>query len=221
MLCSVTYAQNPIVFEAEYQVAWKGWTCGIMQSQLLQNEDGSYQYTQTLKSSLFFYPFLQTEKSQFSIEQGQIVCQQYEIFREGIEGPCYTVLFGNDYMEIAVAGEDDLFHYAVSAAPVHDKLVTQLVLIRQILTDTTPGNRTVCFIDPSGIHHRTYTLNIQDQALIFSSAYGHKSSSFTLDPKKRYLPTLFQQYRHGHLVFTGDLVDAKFGPAWDNFLSAT
>ncbi len=191
-----------------------------MHSQLWHNDDNSYRYTQKLKSSVFFLPFTQIEESDFYLQDGQIVCQKYHVQREGLDGPCYTVVFGERFMEVAVVGQDDLSHYEMPEGPIHDKLVTQLVLIRQIIGDSAPGDRTVCFVDPKGIHERVYTLHNQDEILVFRSDYGNKSSAFTLDPKRRYLPVLFEQYRHGSLILTGELQDCQFGTAWDDFLGS-
>ncbi len=219
LLVSIS-AKDRLVFEAQYNVAWKGWSCGSMYSQLWQHDDLSYYYSQTLKSALFFYPFIQKEESHFQLKNGEIVCQRYEIYKEGMDGPCYTVLFHDRYMEVSVSGKDDLFHYAMENEAVHDKLVTQLVLIRKILDNSNPGDRTVLFVDPEGVHYRTYSLHIQDEELIFKSDYRYKTSTFTLDPSRRYLPVLFEQYRHGALFLTGKMVNAKFGSAWDDFLES-
>jgi len=218
-ICTLAWAKDTLVFDAKYDVAWKGWKCGCMHSQLWQKEDSSYFYTQSLKSSLFFLSFEQSEESQFSIIDGKIECKKYHVQRQGFDGPSYTVLFYPHNVEIFFTGNDDLTHYDLKGELVYDKLVTQLVLIRDILKNNAPGDRTVCFIDPDGVHHRTYKLDSDGRAFKFRSDYGTKSSAFTLDPKRRYIPIIFEQYRHGSLTLTGELINSSFGIGWDNFLA--
>ncbi len=218
-ITSVLSADNTVVFEAKYDVSWKGWNCGSMHSQLWQKEDLSYVYQQHLKSTLFFLSFDQKEESAFFITNGNIDCKKYQITRQGIEGPSYTVLFYPENIEVHYEGYDDLVHYKRTGKPFYDKLVMQLVLIRDILKNNAPGDRTVSFIDISGEHDRTYKLTIHEDVFTFQSHYGEKSSAFTLDPKRRYLPTMFEQYRHGSLALKGELVDASFGIGWDAFIT--
>lgn len=190
-----------------------------MQSELKYLEEtDNYVYRQHLESHIFFYPFSQIEESYFSLDKGQIRCQKYSIDRSGVEGPSYTVDFKENNIHVHFKDSAEDISYEPQKNPVYDKLITQMVLIRSVLQNQEEGERVIFFIDPKGIHHRVYDLvNDPEKGIVFESSYGVKSSSFVLDPNKRYLPTLFEQYRHGSLVFTGSLTSAAFGPGWDVF----
>lgn len=219
LLAIPVYAQDQLVFKTTYDVSWKGWKCGTMQSELTYlKETDNYLYRQHLESHIFFYPFSQIEESYFALQNGHISCQQYSINRSGVEGPSYTVDFKEDHIHVRFKDSDEERCYELQKHPVYDKLITQMVLIRSVLQNKLEGERVICFIDPKGIHHRVYDLvHHPEKGMVFESNYGVKSSSFVLDPNRRYLPTLFEQYRHGNLIFTGSLTSAVFGPGWDLF----
>lgn len=216
---TMAIAEDLLVFEASYDVYWKGWSCGAMHAQLWKRDDHSYCYTQDLRSTLFFYSFSQKEESVFYIKGGKIVSHEYRIDKDGVDGPSYIAMFEGNHVDILLPGVDDILHYPIATNDVYDKLVTQLVLIRNIQTNNSFGDRTVCFADPSGLHYRTYSLEKSSQGICFKSNYGNKSSSFILDPNRRYIPVSFEQYRHGELTLTGKVVETSFGKGWDDFLA--
>jgi len=208
-------SKESIIFQATYEVEWKGWRCGEMTSTLHQLSDGTYQYIQDLRSLIFFYPFEQKEQSDFVIDSHTFKSQKYKMERSGMDGKSYLIEFETDSARI----NDGEVYYKIPITPTaHDKLITQLILIRDVCKNPTSGPRTVTFVEPDGIHVRTYELTVDEKGYRFQSDYGHKSSAFILDPNLQFVPTYFEQFRHGNLVLTGHLINYNFGEKWEHFV---
>lgn len=206
-----------VLFDAQYDIYWRGWLCGSMQATLKELAPGNYHYRQHLISRLFFYPFEQVEQSFFTIKEGVIFSQEYHIDRQGLDGPSYKVVFGES--SVLLTEEDgssqemklhDGTHY-------YDRLVMQLVLIRTLLQNPKIANLTVDYPDIKGLQSRCYHFDKIEEGYRLFSQHKTKASAFILSAENEYFPCSFQQYRNDKLIFEGEMFELALGPKWQIF----
>lgn len=207
-------APQEVLFDAQYDIYWRGWLCGSMQATLHELEPGNYHYRQHLISRLFFYPFEQVEQSFFEIKEGVIHSQQYHIDRRGLDGPSYKIVFGDS--SVLLTEEDgrseeiklhDGTHY-------YDRLVMQLVLIRTLLQNPKIMSLSVDYPDIKGLQSRCYHFDKIEKGYRLFSEHKTKASAFILSAENEYFPCSFQQYRNDKLIFEGEMFELTLGPKW-------
>lgn len=207
------------VFSAEYEVFWKGWPCGAMQSKLAKLDNGDYRYEQTVKSHLFFYRFEQKESSIFSCIENELIPKNYYYYKDQTQKSReeYQLSFyanGIEYKDIA---NKKIKNIQTKGLAVFDKLSLQLQLIMK-LQSMHDGEIQVAHIDHQGIHERFYKVKESESNIYLESiSSGGKISKFTLNTEKGFFPIEFEQKKGDHSYLKGSVTKVDIHELWNNF----
>jgi hypothetical protein len=212
-------AKETRIFEAEYDIFWRGWRCGQMVSQLVAVDEQVFHYKQHLISNLFFYPFEQIEQSFFSIKDHQIISESYDLVRHGLDGPSYHMDFQDDKVILRLEDAQQQSFSINQSQHYCDRLVTQLVLLRAFSKNKDLSTVVVRYVDQQGFQERTYSFSQVEDNYEMISEHHHKASSFILSNQYDYFPEFFKQYRRGKMVFEGRMTSLNKSECWQDFLS--
>ncbi|NBW56697.1 hypothetical protein EBR43_02715 [bacterium] len=207
------------VFKADYDVYWRGWYCGTMQSELSHVDHHEYSYKQQIKSTLFLFNFAEYQESRFFLKDNQCIPHSYILSKEQshAEKIDYKISF-EDHLarleKIDINSQEKLEQIFEYLEPCYDRLVMQLQLI-QNLRNHGIQDITLSCIDYKGVQDYFYQTETTDHdKVILTSTHRNRINTFVLDPQKGFFPIQFEQKKGVTPLIRGELKHVEFDEEW-------
>ena len=207
------------VFKADYDIYWRGWYCGTMQSEFSQINHHEYSYKQQIKSTVFFFHFSEYQESRFLLKDNECIPLYYTLSKEQshTEKIDYKIIFENKFARVEKTDvnsqkkSEQIFEYL---EPCYDRLVMQLQLI-QNLRNHGIQDITLSCIDNKGVQQYFFQTEKTDHdKVMLTSTHRNRINTFVLDQQKGFFPIQFEQKKGVTPLIRGELKHVEFDEQW-------